>query len=80
MFYIISFVKIYIFIIYEMIKGVYLYIILFFLVFSKQKLKQAFLFSQKCLPKLKMDIYKCPKMEKGKSNMEKPLFVTIIEN
>jgi len=40
----------------------------------------AILISQKCLPKLKMDIYKCPKMEKGKSNMEKASFVTIIEN
>jgi len=39
----------------------------------------SFLNSQKCLPKLKMDIYKCPKMENRESNMEKPLFVTIIE-
>jgi hypothetical protein len=37
-------------------------------------------FSQKCLPKLKMDIYKCPKMENRESNMEKPSFVTINEN
>ena len=42
--------------------------------------KTSFLNSQKCLPKLKMDIYKCPKMENRESNMEKPLFVTIIEN
>jgi hypothetical protein len=27
-----------------------------------------------------MDIYKCPKMEKGKSNMENSSFVTINEN
>ena len=39
-----------------------------------------FFFTQKCLPKSKMDIYKCPKMRIGESNMEKACFNTIIEN